>query len=424
MLEIPKVNQISTFSIPEYQTINLDNNIPVTILQAPDPDVIKLDFVFNAGRYQENDRAVAKTTAILLKEGTKKMNSAKIAQTLDYFGASLSSDASMDTATIQVYCLGKHFKSIIPIIDDIIKNPIFPEEELKKFKSRIIEKLNVELDKNGVQAYRNFTEKIYGSDHAYGYNTIPEDYSNMRREQLIEHFNQNYIPQNCKVFITGNVTDDKIELLNKTIGSIENQKLMPKNNSFSIPEFISGKFKYSTERVHQTAIRIGKRMFDRNHKDYAGMYLLNTIFGGYFGSRLSSNLREDKGYTYGIYSSIDMMLKDGYFSISTDVGSQYSEKTLVEIYKEIELLQKSKVEEKELTLVKNYIKGNFLSLINGHLNSINIIKTIEMAGLEKDFYSKFVDEIIKTDEFRLLELANEYWNIDSFVEIQVGHVTK
>ncbi len=419
-IEIPAVHQVSIFKIPEYKTIILDNGIPVHILQAPEPDVVRMDVVFDAGRIHENGRAIAKTTSVLLREGTKKMTSARIAKSLDFFGASLTSDASMDTATVQVHCMGKYFEEVLTILDDILKNPSFPDDELSKFKIRILEKLEVELSKNEVLAYRHFTEKIFGAGHPYGYNTMPEDYKAIRTNQLVEHHKKNYTANKCKIFITGNIDENKIKLINKTLGYIDKTPVVDSKIEYKKPIESVGVSKYNTERIHQTAIRIGRKLFSRNHKDYAGMYLLNTILGGYFGSRLSSNIREDKGYTYGIYSTIDMMIKDGYFMISTDVGSQYLEDTLSEIYKEIDILKTEKIDEEELQLVKNYIKGNFLSLINGNLNSLNIIKTVELAGLDKSFYTDFVDEISNMNADHLMALANKYLNKEDFVEIQVG----
>ena len=423
-IEIPAVHQVSTFKIPEYKTITLDNGIPVHILQAPEPDVVRIDVVFNAGRIYERDRAIAKTTAVLLREGTKKMTSAQIAKSLDFFGASLTSDASMDTATVQIHCMGKYFEEVLTILDDVLRNPAFPDDELSKFKIRILEKLEVELSKNEVLAYRHFTEKIFGVDHPYGYNTMPEDYKAITANQLVEHHQNNYTTNKCKIFITGNIDENKIKLINETLGHLDNGPLTINKVDYEKPLKTVGISKYDTERIHQTAIRIGRRLFSRDHEDYAGMYFLNTILGGYFGSRLSSNIREDKGYTYGIYSTIDMMIRDGYFMISTDVGSQYLEDTLRETYKEINILKTVRVEEEELQLVKNYIKGNFLSLINGNLNSLNIIKTVELAGLNKSFYTDFVDEISNIDADILIALANKYLNKEGFVEIQVGDIKK
>lgn len=424
MVEIPKINQIDTLHLPEYSTIKLENGIPVIILKSSNPDIIKMNIVLNAGRYQEKSKAIARTTANLLKEGTINMDSAKIAETIDFYGATVSTEASMDTTSIQVYSMGKYFNSIIPIVTDIITNPIFPEKEINKYKTRILEKLKIELSKNSVLAYRHFTEILYGKEHPYGYNTVPTDYENITKEKLLDHFNTFYTPNNCKIFISGNITEDKINILNKNIGKIKQKKKLLDDKTHLMETLSGGNHLYNNERKHQTAIRIGRRMFARSHPDYAGVYLLNTILGGYFGSRLSSNIREDKGYTYGIYSSLDMMLRDGYFIISTDVGNKYLENTITEIYKEIDLLRTELIPEDEINLVKNYIKGNFLSLINGHLNTLNLIKTVELAGLEKTFFTDFINKISEISAKELMELAVKYFDKKDLVEVRVGHNVK
>ncbi len=423
-LETPIVHHIKTFELPRYTEVNLSNGIPVFVLQSPQPDVVRMDIVFEAGRFYEKGRAVAKTTSILLREGTSGMNSADIAKKLDYYGASLTTDASMDTAIVQIHCMGKYFADILKILDDVLKYPTFPEDELAKFKGRILEKLKVELSKNEVLAYRHFTEKLFGEDHPYGYNTMPKDYELIERKQLLQHYQSNFTADKCKIFITGNIDEHKMKLIDSTLGQINTVSDKKGIIEHKVNAPLVGITKYDSDRMHQTSIRIGRKLFNRTHQDYAGMYLLNTVFGGYFGSRLSANIREDKGYTYGIYSSIDMMLRDGYFMISTDVGSDYLAETIKEIYKEINILKTKKIDRKELQLVKNYIKGNFLSLINGNLNSLNIIKTVELAGLEKGFYTDFVDEITNTNADRILELANKYFNKKEFVEIQVGDISK
>ncbi len=421
MEKIPVIKEIRNFDIPEYDIQYLDNGISCYILEINDPDIIKLEIVYDAGRYYEKHRAIAKSTASLLKEGTTGMTSSEIAETIDYYGASISTGANMDTAVIQLYAIGKYFKELIPVVHEIVTEPVFPQSEIEKFKRRNIDSLKMELSKNEVLAYRYFTEKIYGEEHPYGYNTIVQDYSNISREKLIGHFSSFFTTENIKIFITGKIDKEKFDILNKYFGKIPvNSNNIDKIN-IPFEDSQPGKFKYENNRIHQTSIRIGKRLFNRNHPDYAGMYFLNTVLGGYFGSRLSDNIREDKGYTYGIYSTIDMMQRDGYFMISTDVGNNYLENTLTEIYKEIDLLRTTLISEEEMNLVKNYIKGSFLSMINGPLHSINLIKTIQLNNLNHNFFTDFLLEIDNISSKQAMELAKKYLNPDSFTEILVGH---
>lgn len=421
MGEIPAINEVKKFKIPDYDIYYLDNGIPCYILKIDDPDIIKLEIIYNAGRIYEKYRAIAKSTASLLKEGTSNMSSSKIAETIDYYGASISTGANMDTSVIQLYALGKYFDKLIPVIHEIVTEAVFPEDEIEKFKRRNIDSLKIELSKNEVLAYRHFTEKIFGKEHPYGYNTTKEDYLNISREKLLDHFHSFFIPDNMKIFMTGKIDKEKLDILNKTFGSIPVDTNDHKNKIIPVANSQTGKFKYENKRIHQTSIRIGKRLFNRNHPDYPGMYFLNTILGGYFGSRLSENIREDKGYTYGIYSTIDMMLKDGYFMISTDVGNEYLENTLKEIYKEIDLLRTTPVSDEEMQLVKNYIKGNFLSMVNGPLHSINLIKTIQLSGLNNNFFTDFLREIDNIDTKQVMNFAKKYLDPDSFTEVLVGY---
>ena len=421
MGEIPAINKVKKFSTPDYEINYLDNGIPCYILKIDDPDIIKMEIIYDAGRIYEKYRALAKSTASLLKEGTSNMSSSKIAETIDYYGASISTGANMDTSVIQLYALGKYFDNLIPVIHEIVTEAVFPEDEIEKFKRRNIDSLKIELSKNEVLAYRHFTEKIFGKDHPYGYNTTKEDYLNISREKLLDHFHSFFVPDNMKIFLTGKIDKEKLDILNKTFGSIPVGTNDHKNKIIPVANSQTGKFKYENKRIHQTSIRIGKRLFNRTHPDYPGMYFLNTILGGYFGSRLSENIREDKGYTYGIYSTIDMMLKDGYFMISTDVGNEYLDNTLKEIYKEIDLLRTTPVSEEEMQLVKNYIKGNFLSMVNGPLHSINLIKTIQLSKLNNNFFTDFLREIDNIDTKQVMNFAKKYLDPDSFTEVLVGH---
>ncbi len=420
-MNLPVIKEIKKFYIPDYQTIFLNNGISCHILNVPDSEVIKMEVVFDAGRFYEKKHGVAKTTASLLKEGTEKYSSKEIAENIDFYGASLSTSATMDISLLQLYTLEKYFDNIMPIAHDIITEPSFNESELEKYKRRNIENLKIELSKNEVLAYRHLTEKIYGDNHPYGYNTQKEDYENIVRSDLIDHFTTNITAQKTQIFITGNINDGKVKTLNKYFCYLENKNgLKEKDISFDTGK--TGSFTYSNNRQHQTSIRIGRRLFNRSHEDYPGMYLLNTILGGYFGSRLNANIREDKGYTYGIYSMIDMMIKDGYFMISTDVGNEYLDNTLKEIHKEIDILKTEPVSGEELHLVKNYIKGNFLSMVNGPLHSSNLIKTIELSGLGKSFYSEFLNKIDSIDSNVIIDLANKYLQKESLTEIIVGAV--
>ncbi len=416
----PEIHEIEKFVLPSYERRSLDNGIPIYVLHSSEPDIFKLEIIFKAGRYYESEKAVAKITAGLLKEGSLNFSSAEIARRIDFLGASVVTGSGMDYAFIQAHFLGKYFSELIDIISEFTFHPVFDERELSKFKNRQIERLKVELSKNEVLAYRYLTEHIYGKDHPYGYSTDIQDYNFVTRQKVLDHYTKYYNSDQCTIFITGNLSDERYRVINDTLG-------LMKKSGFSISDSIyksnipqTGKFVYENDRMFQSSIRLGKKIFNRHHSDYPALYLLNTILGGYFGARLSSNIREDKGYTYGIYSALEMMEQDGYFLISTDVGNEYVEQTLIEIYKELKTLRDKKVSNKELKLVKNYIKGYMLSAINGNFNTLNLIKIIELAELRSDYFTKFIDKISSFTSADLIETANKYLIEDDMTVVLVG----
>ena len=416
----PKISELENFQLPPYEKIHLDNGIPVSILQAQGPDVVKMEIIFSAGRYYERNRAVAKVTASTLKEGTESMSSAQIAEQIDYYGANMTTGSDMDTSFVQTHFLGKYFKEMVEMGRRILTEPVFHENEIAKYKNRQIERLKNDLSKNDILAYRYYTERLFGEDHPYGYSTQPEDYNSVDRDIILQHYYDFYVPGNCSVLITGNITDDKIRWMNESIGSIQGNPDYTNSGMDKPVTALPGKFRYENDRMYQTAIRIGKRMFNRNHEDYPAMYLLNTVLGGYFGARLSANIREDKGYTYGIYSAMDMLQRDGYFIISTDVGNEYLEKTIFEIYRELDILRREPVPEDELRLVRNYIKGYMLSMINGNINTLSLIKTIELSKLQKDYFTGFVNRISEISAEELMIIANKHLPADEITEVLVG----
>ncbi|HRH66403.1 MAG TPA: insulinase family protein, partial [Bacteroidia bacterium] len=174
------------------------------------------------------------------------------------------------------------------------------------------------------------------------------------------------------------------------------------------------------EGAVQSAIRIGRRLFNRNHPDYPGMAVLNTVLGGYFGSRLMSNIREDKGYTYGIGSALVSMKQEGYFFISTEVGADVTVPALTEIYKEIDLLKTELVEEEELAMVRNYMRGTFLKGIENAFHLADRFRSLHLHGLGYDYYQKYLEKVrtIQPDEIKAL--ANKYLDSGAFYELVVG----
>jgi zinc protease len=418
----PPIHQVTSLTLPTPTQTTLDNGIPVYATRLGTQEILKIELVIRAGRPEEKRRLASRMTARLLREGTPTYISAQIAEKLDFFAGTLQANAGMDTINISLYCMTKHLPNLLPIVAEMIVAPTFPERELSIVADNNIQRLAVELSKNDVLAYRKITALMFGENTAYGYNSTPDDYRRITTEDCRDFHREFYTADRMSLFICGYFDDATLKLLNTHLGQIKRATTEPRKIG---PLSITTKNKPKKLRVPhpdslQTAIRVGRHFGNRHHPDYNGFFMLNTILGGYFGSRLMSNIREDKGFTYNIHSSIDTMHNDGYFYIGSEVGNDVVDKTLVEIYKEMAILTKELVGDEELAMVKNYLLGNMLNMVDGAFAVGDVVRTFITEGLPFEAWETFVDKIRTIDAAEIRELARKYFKKQDFFEVIVG----
>ncbi len=414
----PKINPIQQVQLPVIDLHTLSNGIPVYAISGSTQDVIKLEIILEAGRPFEKVRTASRTIASLLKEGTANMKGEEIASRLEFYGATFNTTSDIDTAKITLYCLAQHFESIIGIIVDVLSNATFPEQELELFKSNMKQRLEVDLMKNDVIAYRALTESLYGENHPYGYNSSIDDYQSLQRTDLISEYNATYGLNRCVVFLSGKINSSVINTLDKAFGSytsVATRSISDFDNSIRPVENLI----LESPNPYQSAIRYGKRLFNKKHEDYAGVSVMSTLLGGYFGSRLMSNIREDKGYTYNIYAGIDAMIHDGYFYISTEVSKEYVEDTINQIKLEIKRLKSDLVPDDELKMVKNYMAGNYLSMLDGPLKSSRIIRNVISSNMELSSFEKVIAKTLTISSSEIRDLANKYLDLTDMTQVVV-----
>ena len=417
--KVPSIRNLDSIRIPEYKEYTLSNGLPVYALNIGTQDVIKLELVFRAGRTVEHKKVVSRATQDMLKEGTKSYKNFEISEKVDFYGTYIGTQFNLDANTIGFHCLKKYFKDILPYLSSILFEPVFPEEELQAWKHNARQKLAVDLERSDVLAYRKLTEQIFGSEHPYGYNSTVDLFNQLSREDLIRHHKEQYIKENCQVFITGNVDDSCIQLLESFFSSA-----MPSGNrldvSFPEIDLEPQKLIVPAPSDVQTSVRLGYRLFNKGHKDYNGLYVLNNLFGGYFGSRLMMNIREEKGLTYNIYSSIDSFMHDGYFYIGSETSSENVEELITEIYKEMDILKTELVPEEELLMLRNYIMGNMMSMVDGAFNAAEVLRSYLADDLSFDLFKELMEKVRTIDAEELRQLARTYFDQERLHQIIVG----
>jgi zinc protease len=415
----PLIHAIQQPVLPHPECIHLNNGMKVYVLRFPGQQLLRVEVVFNAGRTHETQRVTARATARLMREGVTNRTGAEIAETFDFYGASYSSPSNLDQSGFSLVGLRKYARETLPLFADILLRPVFSPYELDTFIQNNIRQLAVELERVEVIAYREFTEKLYGSHHPYGYNSTPEDYQALRPELLKEFWHRHFIPDNGSMFLAGDVDDEIIDLLNELLPPSKNLKT-PVTVTVPSPIAPTGTFKITKKGALQTAIKMGRIVVNRRHPDFSGLAVLNTVLGGYFGSRLMSNIREKKGYTYNIYSSIESMAHSNYLCISTEVSTGKANAVLKAIKYEIKQLQEELIPDEELDMVRNYLLGLMLTSLDGPMNTAEMVKNLILEGQGIEGFEQQVATIRSVTATQLRQLAQTYLNPDEMLTLIVG----
>jgi zinc protease len=401
-----------------YEKYQLKNSADVYAVNAGAEDVVQLEWVFYAGNWFEEKKLVAASANFLLKNGTSKKNAFQVNEHFEYYGSYLNRNCYNETAVITLHCLSKHLEVLLPVVKEMIVDAVFPQDELETYRQNMKQRLKVNLKKSDFIAGRLIDTYLYGQEHPYGKVSTFEDFDALSRDEIVDFYNDFYRHGKFLVFAAGKLPENLFSLLDHHFGDIPCRPV----DVFEIPPLKTEEKKHriinDTEGV-QGSVRLGTHFPNRHHPDFMKALVLNNVFGGFFGSRLMSNIREDKGYTYGIYSYIQNHISETAWVISTEAGRDVCEATIVEVYKEMQGLRDKPVDKDELLLVRNYMMGSILGDLNGPFHIINRWKNIILNDLEGDYFYKQIETIRNVSAEELQELANKYLQPDNFYELVV-----
>jgi zinc protease len=409
-----------TLALKPYKLFMLDNNTPVYAIDAGEQDVLQLELVFDAGNWYENKNIIAATTNFLIKNGTSSKNAFQINEVFDFYGAYLNRSCYSETATITLHTLSKHLHKLLPEITNIINDSIFDENELAIYIQNQKQRLLVNLKKCDFVANRFLDEYLYGIKHPYGKYTSPEEYDAIDKQSIVDFYTKYYKNGNCKIFVAGKLPTDLESQLNNAFGQLPFNKVANVDVKHNIEPAITKKFNIVNDDLGvQTAIRIARPFPNKHHADFQKFQVLNCVFGGFFGSRLMSNIREDKGYTYGIHSYLQNHIADSAWVISTECGREVAQATIDEVYKEMKIISDILIDAEELNLVRNYLIGTLLGDLDGPFQMLSRWKSYILNKLPPSYFDNAI-QIIKTiSPEELRELAKKYLNPDDFYELVV-----
>ncbi len=400
----------------------MNNGIPLYVINAGSQDVVRMDILFKGGSWYQAHKLQALFTNRMLREGTLRYTAKQISEKLDYYGAWLELSSSLEYAYISLYSLNKYFSYTLDILYSIIREPLFPEKELSTVIGTNLQQFRINSSKVDFVAHRSLLSSVFGEQHPCGRLACEEDYKSVTREWLYEFHNHYYHSGNCSIYLSGKVTQDITRQVTTTWGSHDFGKTNLSVPALEFPIHTIPEKRLFTQRQDalQTSIRLGQLTIPRQHPDHLKLRVLITLFGGYFGSRLMSNIREDKGYTYGISAGLFFYPGTGLMVISTETGNDFVEAVIQEVYHEIDRLQNEKVSEAELLLVKNYMQGEMARNYESPFSMADAWSFIHTSGLNDNYFEKAYEAVNDTTPDDLISLSGKYLNKENLKEIIVG----
>ena len=408
-------------SLPPCQKISLRNGVEVYLVDMGTVDTLMMNIVFYAGNCFETENGVAAATNFMLKSGTRSKTAYEINDFFEYYGAYLNRQSGHETAELTLHCMKKNFAELLPVVSELIADSIFPEEELGIYKKNMQQRLQVNLRKNDFIAGRLIDSYLFGAAHPYGKFHSMEDYAALNIQEIKDFYERYYLGGRCIIFIAGPLPSGIRDLVETNFGNLPlHGPGKPDLTTTPILPAKEKKYRVSNDPDSvQGAIRIARNFPNRHHPDFQKMQVLNNIFGGFFGSRLMTNIREDKGYTYGIHSYLANLIQESTLMISTEAGKDVSESTISEVYLEMKRLCEEPVTDEELKTSKNFMIGTLLGDLDGPFQVAGRWKSLVLNRLTEEYFYSGIETIKNIQPAALQELANKYLNAPDFYELVV-----
>lgn len=415
----PKIDFINKLKTRDVETEQLKNGVKLYFIKSTNTEISEIIWHFNSGVWDQEELLVATLTAKMVTEGTKFLTSQQIADVFDLHGAHFTKSVAMHSTSFKLMALNKYLPKLVNTVSQILSQPLFDNNEFNVIRNETKQKFLIDLEEAETIARFTIEKNIYGHQHPYGWIASPDDYDKLNTTWIKKYFDKNYTSKNLSIII---VTNNKQAVKNSLTKEFENfnnsNKIIIKRN-FTIEPLLQTQYIEKKSSL-QSAIRVGWRTFERNNSDYCDMMILDTLLGGYFGSRLMQNIRQKLGLTYSIYSSLTALKFDGTFQIISEVNKENKQKVLDEIIKEVNEIKTNFVSEAEILKLKNYLLGALLRSIDGNFNFASVLSYFLTYDTDFNFYSIFVDKVKNISPDKIQFLAKKYLDINKMYSVIVG----
>lgn len=409
----PPVTPFGELTIPIPVIETLDNGAQLFIVDKGDQEVIRIDILFEGGRYAAHSPAIAELTGPMLRKGIPGMDENDLALILDYHGAWIQTATTQHYSTISLFSLNRNLHKLLPIVASMIASPTMPESSFKTLQQQRIQHLLINREKVRILAGEAFNRLIFGESHPYARTTTVDDLKAVTIDDIREYHKLQYTASPIRIILSGRITSEVTHIVRENLGSIPTGEALITHTVQPIAPQHEHQSIIHKNAAMQSAIRIGMPTISVNHPQFPALTLLNLIFGGYFGSRLMTNIREEKGYTYGISSHIISMRNATYFTIITETGTEYTQLLIDEVRNEMNRLRSEKISLDELEMARNYMLGQRARTLDSPFTISDYLLSSIVAGNPIDYFNLENRAVRNITPHELLSIANEHLHPDN-----------
>lgn len=419
----PQPGKPSQITFPSFDVYRLNNGIPVYVVENHAQPFVSLQLVLRSGASSDGElQGLAEFTSNLLLSGAGSRDAQQLAEEIDFLGASLDASASRDETTVALGVLRDFLPPALDLMADVVLRPRFDAGEVQRERKQAIAALKQNRSDPAYLAAVQFRREIYdGGPYGSEIDGTEESLKRIKRDDCKAFHARHYTAGNALFVVAGDVkAAEFIAMLDERFGSWSGEA--PERPAF-VPAPPAG-----TPRIVvvdrpgsvQSAIRVGGLGIARRDPGYIPFVTVNTLFGGYFNSRINNNLRERNGYTYGARSGVEALMMPGTFAVVASVGTDVTDAALKEIFNELRSITAEPVTDDELQMVKSYIIGAQSLQLETPGQVASFVRTIALYGLESDYYQRFPAEVRQLSGADLLALTRQYMRPEAMVAVVAG----
>ncbi|SFU17870.1 Predicted Zn-dependent peptidase [Algoriphagus locisalis] len=397
----------------------LSNGARFFYIPTPGLEAVKIDVLCRGQRdsLPLEQTLVSSFTLQMLQEGTKTKSASELAEFFDFYASEVHPILTFSQEGLGLLSTKKHLQPVLNEFMSLFTEATFPQDMLEKRKSQRKLSIKLENERTASRASQVFRKCLFGAGHPYGIEIEENHVDSIKRDLLIAYYDT-MLWQDLEIFVTGDFDSKELEAISNLLCELPNRTVIDPVLLPGINTLLA--VKEPRKNSVQSSIRIGNRSIPQSHPDFIALTVFNTILGGYFGSRLVKNIREDKGHTYGIFSSLAEIGDYHYWVIAADVQKEYYLDVIEEIYHEIKILTEVEINPDELEVVRNYLIGQMLKQFSTSFDLIDRFKAVHHSGMDFDYYAQKLAFLKQFTADDIMKVGHKYFCNPPFIEVVVG----